>query len=295
MSKRTKEELENDDLSDIDVSSTDEEEEQEEEEQEMVNVDFDFFDLNPAIDFHATKNFLRQLFGEDSAFFSISEITDLFLTEGHVGTTIKTDGKESDPFFVLSVISLTDNLSKPSIKAMIKYFLEKTNKKPQFNVVLRQLLSGTSKSRVGLIVSERLINMPVETVPPMYTMLQEEIEKADNADSEYNFDYYLIPSRVYKLVTSVIDQELEETPSAKKSKKQQPLADTIDYYHYEDEILEQNAAHHGYFDYTNQTRESDSRRVFNDYGIDPKLSLMLLDKAALKKAVLEMQAAFPAN
>ncbi|KAG7693072.1 hypothetical protein KL951_004611 [Ogataea haglerorum] len=294
MSKRSQKELENDDLSDIDVSSTDEEVEEEEEgAEEMINVDFDFFDLNPKVDFHATKNFLRQLFGEDSVFFSLSEIADMVLTEGHAGSTIKTDGKESDPFSVLSVINLTDNLEAASIKALVKYLLEKTNKKPQFNIVLRQLLSGSSKSRVGLVVSERLINMPVETVPPMYKMLIEEIEKAENAATEYNFDFYLVPSRVYKLVTSTVDQEMEDAPSSKKSKKAEVPAETLDYFHYEDEVLEKHAQHHGYFDYTNKTIEADSRRVFNDFGVDPKLSLMLLDKKGFEKAVFEMQERFP--
>ncbi|KAG7877497.1 hypothetical protein KL937_004692 [Ogataea polymorpha] len=294
MSKRSQKELENDDLSDIDVSSTDEEvKEEDEEAEEMINVDFDFFDLNPKIDFHATKNFLRQLFGEDSAFFSLSEIADMVLTEGRAGSTIKTDGEESDPFSVLSVISLTDNLETTSIKALVKYVLEKTSKKPQFNIVLRQLLSGSSKSRVGLVVSERLINMPVETVPPMYKMLLEEIEKAENAATEYNFDFYFVPSRVYKLVASTIDQEMEDAPSSKKSKRTSVPTDTLDYFHYEDEVLEKHAQHHGYFDYTNKTIEADSRRVFNDYGVDPKLSLMLLDKKSFEKAVAEMQERFP--
>ena len=53
MAKRTKEELDSQD-SDIDVSSSEDEELQEEgidEGDEMVNIDFDFFNLNPDIDF----------------------------------------------------------------------------------------------------------------------------------------------------------------------------------------------------------------------------------------------------
>ncbi|GMF92504.1 unnamed protein product [[Candida] boidinii] len=93
MSKRRQEEL-NESDSDIDVSSTDEEVENGEEqveENETVDVDFDFFDLNPDVDFHATKNFLRQLFGDDSVTFSLSDFADMVLKDGHIGTTIKTD------------------------------------------------------------------------------------------------------------------------------------------------------------------------------------------------------------
>ncbi|GME83165.1 unnamed protein product [[Candida] boidinii] len=212
MSKRRQEELNESDF-DIDVSSTDEEVENGEEqveENETVDVDFDFFDLNPDIDFHATKNFLRQLFGDDSVTFSLSDFADMVLKDGHIGTTIKTDGKESDPFSILSVINLSENLESPSVKKLISYIFEKTSKKAQFNVLLRQLLSPKSKFKTAWVISERLINMPVETVPPMYKMLIEEMEKAENGHENYDFDYYIIISRVYKLVNSEIDKELGE-------------------------------------------------------------------------------------
>ena len=116
--------------SDIDVSSTDSETElestqQQQQEgattiQETVDVDFDFFDLNPQIDFHATKNFLRQLFGDDNGEFNLSEIADLILGENYVGTSIKTEGMESDPFAILSVINLTNNLNVAVIKQLIE-------------------------------------------------------------------------------------------------------------------------------------------------------------------------------
>ncbi len=43
---------------------------------------------------------------------------------------------------------------------------------------MTELLKDTSQFHVGLILSERLINMPVQIVPPMYKMLQEEIQWA---------------------------------------------------------------------------------------------------------------------
>lgn len=94
MSKRK-----NDEDSDIDVSSTDESDNSDVEEQqdEVVNVDFDYFDLNPEVDFHATKTFLRQLFGDDATNFDISSLADMILTKNSVGTTIKTEGLEETP------------------------------------------------------------------------------------------------------------------------------------------------------------------------------------------------------
>ena len=40
-------------------------------------------------------------------------------------------------------------------------------------------------------------------------------------------------------------------------------------------------------------QETDSRRVFTEYGIDPKLSLILIDKDNLAKSVIEIEQQFP--
>lgn len=289
--------------SDIDVSSTDSENEQEQDEQqeeeEIVNVDFDYFDLNPEVDFHATKTFLRQLFGDDCNMFDISALADLILTKNSVGTTIKTEGTESDPFALLSVINLTENLGQPSIKSLVDYFLQKTSQNSEFNIILKKLLSEgkTTKSsskqlKVGLIISERMINMPVEVVPPMYKMLLTEMEKAEDAHDKYEFDYFLVVSKIYHMVAAIIQEETSD----KKSKKKKVPAEKVvesDYFHYEDIILEQNAKYFGSYSYNHTRQETDSRRVFTEYGIDPKLSLILLDKEGLSKSVPEMEEKFP--
>ncbi|CAK9436835.1 uncharacterized protein LODBEIA_P13570 [Lodderomyces beijingensis] len=322
MSKR---QIESD--SDIDVSSTDEsdveldqqkngdeEGEGDAQMEDTVDVDFDFFDLNPEVDFHATKNFLRQLFGDDHAGFDISGLADLLLTKNSVGTSIKTDGKESDPFALLSVISLSDNLKNPAVKNLIEYVLKKTKSNLELNVTLKKLLSSSQQqqqqqqsttttttkgkgrpARVGLIVSERLINMPVEVVPPMYKMLLDEMKNAENANERYEFDYFLVISKVYQLVDAVEKEDDDEKARSKKRKTpaNEPRAIEMDYFHLEDQILELNAVSKGVFDYDNKDKqETDSRRVFTDYGIDPKLSIILLTKDNLAKAVLEMAEMF---
>lgn len=297
MSKRRAEDAE----SDIDVSSTDESDVEsgtnEEEMEEVVNVDFDYFDLNPEVDFHATKTFIRQLFGDDATQFDISGLADLILTDNSAGTTIKTDGTESDPFALLSVINLTENLAKPCIKGVVDYLLQKTKSQLEFNMILSKLLSSSKTTKdqskqlkVGLVISERMINMPVEVVPPMYKMLLDEMEKAENAHERYEFDYFLVVSKIYKLVHSNID---EEEDGQKSKKKKASSAEEFDYFHYEDIVLEENAKYHGHYEYTHKQQETDSRRVFTEYGIDPRLSVLLLDKKGLVKSIPEMEEKFP--
>ncbi|RLV94800.1 Protein BCP1 [Spathaspora sp. JA1] len=286
--------------SDIDVSSTDEELELEQgeeqpEEEETVNVDFDFFDLNPEVDFQALKNFLRQLFGDDAGQIDTSGLADLILTKHSIGTAIKTDGMESDPFALISIVNINENVSNPSVKLLLDYILSKTKNKTQFNIMLKKLFHGkAAQFKTGLIISERLINMPIEVVPPMYNMLLDEMSRAEDSHEKYEFDYFLIISKVYQLVSG-IEQE-EETSKAKKKKiaSDEPKPVEMDYFHYEDMVFEEHASYKGVFDYSEQKQETDSRRVFSEYGIDPKLSLLLLDKQQMKKAVEEMQVRFPA-
>ncbi|ODV97507.1 hypothetical protein PACTADRAFT_22882, partial [Pachysolen tannophilus NRRL Y-2460] len=270
---------------------------------EIVNVDFDYFNLNPDIDFHSIKNLLRQLFGEDSKEFDLSSLTDLILNN-NIGTTVKTDGEQSDPFSVLSVLNLTKELSEGNkndnkfLKKIVDYVISKTSKKTEFNLMLRKLLlsNDSKKIQTGLIISERLINMPVETVPPMYKMLLEESAKEDDYK---DLKYFLVITKVYQLVSPQNpEDEEDENDNGRKSKRSKKSSDVsnqteMDYFHYEDSILEDNSNYHSYFPYTHKTRESDSRRVFNDYGIEPKLSLILIDKSKLEKSVTEMFEKFP--
>lgn len=290
------------DDSDIDLSSTDESEAeagaQDPGAGEMVDVDFDYFDLDPDVDFHATKTFLRQLFGDDASKFDVSGLADLILTQNSVGTTIKTDGKESDPFALLSVINATANTDKPAVSGLVDYILKVTQPNAEFNMILHKLLrpgkstkDQSKRFKVGLVISERMINMPVEVVPPMYKMLLEEMANAEDAHEKYEFDYFLVVSKIFKLVDATIEDDAAEQKT--KKKKADKSQEEFDYFHYEDIILEENAKYHGRYEYTDKLQETDSRRVFTEYGIDPRLSLLLLDKAGLQKSVPEMAEKFP--
>ncbi|CAN3356808.1 protein Bcp1p [Diutina catenulata] len=273
-----------DEESDIDVSSTDESEsEQIEEEDANVEVDFDFFDLNPEVDFHAFKTLLRQLFGDDAKLFDLSSLADVILKKEAIGTTIKVDGKESDPYAMVSIVDAKAN--QPCITQIMDYLLEKTQKETELNMFMRTLLGKQSKKSLGWVVSERLINMPVEVMPPMYQMLLDEMDKGG-----LSFDYYIVVSKIYRLVAP----QLQDEQQTKKKKLPEEVADELDYFHYEDSILEQHAKYYNHFDYTHKSQETDSRRVFTDHGIDPKLSVIVLDKNGLKAAVAEMSQAFTA-
>ncbi len=64
------------------------------------------FDPQPAHDFHGLKTLLRQLFDVDGDLFDLSALTDLILAQPLLGSTVKVEGNESDPYAFLSVLNL---------------------------------------------------------------------------------------------------------------------------------------------------------------------------------------------
>jgi protein BCP1 len=73
---------------------------------DMVNVDFEWFDPNPEVDFHGLKTLLRQLLDIDNQLFDLSELADLILSQPLLGSTVKVDGAETDPYAFLTVLNL---------------------------------------------------------------------------------------------------------------------------------------------------------------------------------------------
>jgi len=72
----------------------------------MVNVDFDFCNLHPTVDYQAIKRLLGQLFQQDAEGLNTHEFTELILSQSGMGTTVKTDGEESDPLALLTVLNM---------------------------------------------------------------------------------------------------------------------------------------------------------------------------------------------
>lgn len=80
-----------------------------------MNVDFEWFDPQPTVDFHGLKTLLRQLFDSDAQLFDISALADLILSQPFLGSTVKVDGIDTDPYAFLSVVNLNEHkVRKPS-------------------------------------------------------------------------------------------------------------------------------------------------------------------------------------
>ena len=178
------------------------------------------------------------------------------------------------------------------IKKLVDYVINSTKATKDLSL-LSDLL--TTDACVGLILTERLMNIPLEVVPPMYKMLLEEISWALEEKEPYDFTHYLILSKTYKEVNSQLDQEMSKSQkkNAKKLKTDPHHQDqsSMFYFHPEDEALQRHSSIYGSFDYLKREAEghSDSKRAFQDLGIKPQGHLILIEAAHFESAVKEVE------
>ncbi|CEP08330.1 hypothetical protein [Parasitella parasitica] len=257
--------------------------------QEIVDVDFDFYNPDD-IDYHALKKLLTQLFSSDAELLNLGDFADIMIEENQVGTTVKVDDQKSDPYAILSIINLTHQKEKEGVKQLCTYLSNKCPRKNEaLSKAVKEILSLSSTDKhVGWVISERFINMPVEIMAPMYTMLQEELKNAVKEQEPYVFEWYMFISKTYKEVVSTIDEDGEEEHQHKKP-KQADSSETF-YFQSEDEIIAKYAEYQYDFRFTNSEKEqaADSRRAFSDFGIAPARKLLLVHKSKFDDMVNEI-------
>ncbi|KAH8159296.1 hypothetical protein CIB48_g8954 [Xylaria polymorpha] len=243
---------------------------------DIVNVDFEWFNFNEKIDFLGTKNLIRQLFDVDATLFDVSALADLILSQSSIGSTVKTDGEESDPFAFVTALNVQEHRQKKPMAQLISYLSERAKGVESLAHIIPELLA--SGQHVGLVLSERLINMPADIAPPLYTMLIEEIQDAVDDKEPYEFTHYLIVSKTY--------HEIESTLVEERKKKKGKQDATLYYFHPEDEVLQKHAVAHGSYPFTKtDDAVADSKRAFQEMGVMPMGSMILIEASKFSDAV----------
>ncbi|KAI0520824.1 putative actin cytoskeleton organization and vesicular protein [Xylaria bambusicola] len=242
---------------------------------DMVNVDFEWFNFNEKVDFHGMKNLIRQLFDVDATLFDVSALVDLILSQSTIGSTVKTDGEESDPFAFVTALNIQEHRQKQPIAQLIEYLSEKAKATESLAPIPELLASG---KHVGLVLSERVINMPSDVAPPLYSMLMEEIQDAVDDKEPYEFTHYLIVSKTY--------HEIESTLAEERKKKKGRQDATLFYFHEEDEVLQKHAIAYGSYPFTKMDDTvADSKRAFQEMGVMPMGSMILIEASKFAGAV----------
>ncbi|KAG8179403.1 hypothetical protein JTE90_026303 [Oedothorax gibbosus] len=188
-------------------SDSDESVNQEDEEMETIQVDFDVKMPEPS-DFHGIKNLLHQLFLK--AHINTSELTDLLISQRKITGVVKqADGgdeemdADDDPedldasFGVFSVVNITEHSTKECVNEIHTYLLSHGKKgcdDEKFQM-LRRILED-KKKHVGLIISERMVNIPAQIAVPMYSSLSYDLSKATAKGEAFDFEYFILISKI---------------------------------------------------------------------------------------------------
>jgi len=175
-------------------------------EMETIEVDFEV-KIPEESDFHGIKNLLHQLFLK--AHIDTSELTDLLIYQKGITGVIKQavdddmevdnsdDLDEDVSFGVFSLVNLTAKRDLGCVKQITTYLLSHCKKScadEQFQRI-RSILEDKEK-HVGLIISERMLNIPPRIALPLYTGLTYDIEKANAKGECFKFDYYILISKI---------------------------------------------------------------------------------------------------
>ncbi|XP_071480743.1 BRCA2 and CDKN1A-interacting protein-like [Diadema antillarum] len=177
-------------------------------EQQEVQIEFEAFPPQDN-DFHGIKRLLQQLFARTKV--NTSELTDLILMQNHVGCVIKqseaqlaedsdSDDDDDDEIFgFTTVLNITAKKNVACIQEIRSLVIEKcadSNPEAQVNE-LTQLLDDDSQS-VGLLLSERFVNIPAQLAPPLHSSLQNDVRRAAAKNPHFKFDYILLLSKAYQ-------------------------------------------------------------------------------------------------
>ncbi|KAK9276474.1 hypothetical protein L1049_006007 [Liquidambar formosana] len=184
----------------LEVKSEQSESSDEEVSEGSVQADFAFFDPKPD-DFHGVK-ILLQTYLDDKQW-DLSAFVDLILGQTTVGTVVKIEDDEDDGLFsVVTVLNLGRYKDHKCVTELKEFLLKVCQEKNLIDDF--RLLLGEQAQNVGLLVSQRVVNLPPQLLPPLYDALFDEVswatedEPTEELRKSFCFKFYLLVSRIYK-------------------------------------------------------------------------------------------------
>lgn len=199
-----------------------------------VNVEFVFSDPRES-HFHSVKQFLLSYLPPTQPF-NVSGLADAIVNQVATGTMVCVEG-EDDVYGFITALSLKRYEAENSVQQVLQYVTKKcpVDDLPRFQSIL------SSKS-VGLLVNERMVNLPYQLVPAIHSALHEDIEWAiENEETpelrrSFQFDYFLV------LSSCSVEKSGASGSKNKGKKAKTQYEQTAKFYHnFEDEFLEQEA------------------------------------------------------
>ncbi|KAM5320291.1 BRCA2 and CDKN1A-interacting protein isoform 2-T2 [Glossophaga mutica] len=269
------EEEEDDEVEDQDEDDEEDSDEEEDEDDEEVRVDFEAYSISDN-DHDGIKKLLQQLFLKAPV--NTAELTDLLIQQNHIGSVIKQtdasedsgdDEDEDEIFGFISLLSLTERKGTQCAEQIKELILSRCDQNCAKSVVdqLDKLLSDAAKP-VGLLLSERFINVPPQIALPMHQQLQKELAEAHRTNKPCGKCHF------YLLISKTFVEAAKNNSRQKRSSHQKDelvFANAEEEFFYEKAVLK--------FSYSVQ-EESDTRLggrwAFDDVPMTPLRTVMLI-------------------
>ena len=188
--------------------------------EEIENVEFNFSNILEA-DYQSLKSLLQPNFQFGNI--NVGDLADLLISQHEdVGTTIRADDQI---FGLFSYVPLSSNLAKknhsPFINDFYKYIKIKANKADDINKKKILEIMEDKNLNLGLIINERIVNLPEETVPPALGLATKEINECREVeekdyDKRFDFDYLIFITKFVK----IIGESRKDNKKLKKNDKQ---------------------------------------------------------------------------
>lgn len=148
-----------------------------------VNVDLECF-FPTERDYSAVYQFMKEYQG--IANFAAGDIAKWFTTDSDAGSVIKAADGEVEALGFLTVLSYAQHKDKTAIQQLEKELLHRVPGKRKKE--LEALLSGDKP--LGLIISQRLVNLPSSLAPPLHKSLYDEVKWVlDNEKDRKDFQF----------------------------------------------------------------------------------------------------------
>uniref|UniRef100_A0A0D6R6Y3 Protein BCCIP homolog n=1 Tax=Araucaria cunninghamii TaxID=56994 RepID=A0A0D6R6Y3_ARACU len=194
--------------------------------QDVIVADFEFYDPKQD-DFHGVKNLLKTYC--DGTNCDLSAFVDIILAQTTVGTVIKTD--EDSLFGVITVLNFARYKDQQCIMELRKFLLDKCLGNDD-RIGLKAFLEEHPQD-VGLLICERVVNLPFELIPPLYDALFDEVswaiedEPTQALRDSFQFKHYLLLTKVYQ-TTQTLKTECKVVKKGKKKRKKESLQNVDD-------------------------------------------------------------------
>ena len=205
---------------------------------EIENIEFNFSNILES-DYHSIKSLLQPNFQFEKI--NVGDLADYLISQHEdVGTTIRA----GDMIFgVFSYVPLSHNIQKkqhsPFFDDFSTFLKLKINNADEKNK--HKIMDIFQKNfNLGLVISERVVNLPEETVPPALGLATKEINECreveeNNYDKRFDFDYLIIISKFVKITE-------EHRKDNKKKKKDENIKESNEaYYKFEMPLLFEKA------------------------------------------------------